>query len=195
MKTNPQDWIEWDQSEVLPFKGGISFHTRTSVTLTVTDHMGLLIALGDGEQEIRVTGSGELKFDCDGPIWLKPSARVQERLQSSTEIFTTLDRPAPLSPEMLAIERMMRRNELQREQDRQEMEQRFADRLREQSGRKLEPPAPKASADKKEAVRDDPGPGGDDTPKQIKSSSGKNAKPDPIPDGQDADVDGSATDS
>lgn len=153
MRTQPSDWLEWDKSEVLPYSGGTSFHIRTATPCTITDYQGLILGLGTGEQEVIVTGQGEITFECETAIWLKPTTRVQERIQQSTEIFTSLDRPAPMSPEMLAIERMMRRNEMQREYDRQEMEQRFAYRLRNDARSKLEPDASDAPAKEKETVR------------------------------------------
>ena len=156
MKTSPSDWVRWDEKEVLPFNGGISFHVRTSTPLVVINEFGLILGFGIGQQEIAVTGKGEITFDCDSDIWLRPSSRVQERLQASPEIFTTLDRPSPMSPEMQAIHRMMRRNEIERERDRQEMEKRFADRSRDDARPKSSEPATEASAKKKEAVRENP---------------------------------------
>lgn len=155
MKTSPSDWVQWDKNEVLPFDGGISFHVRTSTPLTVRNEYGLILGHGVGQQEIAVTGQGEIGFDCETEIWVRPSSRVQERLQTSPEIFTTLDRPSPMSPEMQAIHRMMRRNEIEREKDRQAMEKRFADRSRIDNRSEPEPVASKASAKTKEKVRDD----------------------------------------
>jgi len=162
MKTSPSDWVLWDEKEVLPFDGGISFHVRTSTPLVVINEFGLILGFGIGQQEIAVTGKGEITFDCDSDIWLRPSSRVQERIQASSEIFTTLDRPSPLSPEMQAIHRMMRRNEIEREKDRQDMEKRFADRFREDARPKPSVDAQKTPAKKKEKVRDDATDGGVD---------------------------------
>jgi len=153
MKTVPQNWVQWDQNEVLPFTGGISFTMRTAKECIVRDIHGLILGMGKGEQEIHVTGDGECIFECETDIWVMPSTRVQERLQRSTEIFTSLDRPAPMSPEMLAIERMMRKNEIERERDRQEMEKRFADRQRTDVRSEPEDDVDKTPASKKKAVR------------------------------------------
>ena len=125
MKTAPQDWLLWEQNETLPFEGGVSFLTRTTTTMIATNEFGLIVGFGKGEQEITVTGKGEISFQCDSPIWLRPASKIQERLQNSKEIFTTLDRPAPMSPEMAAIYRMQRKNEMQRERDRHEFEERL----------------------------------------------------------------------
>ncbi|AXL15499.1 hypothetical protein [Microviridae sp.] len=52
----------------------------------------------------------------------RPIQGLSERV--SLEKFTTLDRPSPLSPEMAAIHRLARKNELEREAQRNEMERR-----------------------------------------------------------------------
>jgi len=156
MKTSPSDWVEWDDKEVLPFEGGISFQVRTVKPCIIKNEFGLILGFGSGQQEVVVTGQGEISFSCASAIWLRPFSRVQERLQRSTEIFTSLDRPSPLTPEMQAIHRMMRRNEIDRELDRREMEKRFADRSRENARSELGDDAPEAFSAKKEKVRKNP---------------------------------------
>lgn len=180
MKTSPDDWLSWDEKEVLPFEGGIHFHLRTVEPITVTNEFGLLLAYGTGQQEIFVTGQGECHFQCDGAIWLRPSSRVQERMKVSTEIFTTLDRPAPMSPEMQAIHRMMRRNEIERERDRQEMERRFADRQLIDVGSQPSNDVVKTPTKEKKKVRTD----------AASSSVGSEEQSEP-PSGKDAATDGS----
>lgn len=81
----------------------------------------LLCGLGQGEMDVSVEGPGTIRFTTDGYLWAFDPARFQIREAQSTEIFTSLERPAVLSPEMLAISRMMRQNEIAREQDRQTM--------------------------------------------------------------------------
>lgn len=152
MKTSPSDWVQWQQEEELPFEGGISFHVRTETPCIIKNEFGLILGFGQGQQEVAVTGKGEILFQCESDIWLRPSSRVQERLQASPEIFTSLDRPSPMSPEMQAIHRMMRRNEIERERDRQKMEERFAIRSRENDRRKSETDAQEAPATKKKKV-------------------------------------------
>ena len=193
MKTSPQDWVQWDEKEVLPYEGGISFHIRTENPCVVKNEYGLILGFGTGQQEIAVTGTGEITFKCKGDIWLRPSSRVQERLQASPEIFTSLDRPSPLSPEMQAIHRMMRRNEIEREKDRQEMEKRFAYRSREDAGPKPKEDAPKAPAKKKAKIRGDSGDGGVGAEDEELEASGDAAAPGDV--GSDPGPDqGSATD-
>lgn len=59
--------------------------------------------------ELRVEGSAE--------VWVRRDADLvtQTVRRSSAEKFTTLDRPAPMSPEMQAIQRMARENARERE--------------------------------------------------------------------------------
>ena len=52
-------------------------------------------------------------------IYYKKLPAIHQRV--ITEKFTTLDRPTPLSPEMQAVRRMMRQNELERERLRHDM--------------------------------------------------------------------------
>jgi len=177
MKTSPNDWLSWDEKELLPFTGGIHFHLRTVEPITVTNEFGLVLGHGTGEQEIAVTGDGECHFQCNGAIWLRPSSRVQERLKASTEIFTTLDRPAPMSPEMQAIHRMMRRNEMERERDRQEMEKRFADRQLIDVGSQPASDVGKAQTDQKKKVRKDATGSSVGTTEQSEPPSGEDAAP------------------
>jgi len=186
MKTVPQNWLQWDVKEVLPFTGGISFSVRTATPVIIRDIHGLILGYGEGEQEITVTGDGECLFECDTDIWIRPSTRVQERLQRSTEVFTSLDRPAPLSPEMLAIQRMMRKNEMERERDRQEMEKRFADRQHENARSEPVIDVEETPTDKKKKVRANSKSGGDDTSEQIEPDESANADAvEPV--GKDAD--------
>lgn len=187
MILNVNDWLAWDQKEVLPFEGSISIHVRTESRCVVKTTDGLPLAVGDGEQYITISGDGEIQFDCENTVWLRPSSRVQDRVQASTEVFTSYDRPAPLTPEMAAIQRMMRRNEMDRQRDREEMEQRIA-RYREPTEREPSGPAPAGSADKEEEVRPDKGGSADDAPKQEPATAGKKAPPDRVPE-QGADGD------
>jgi len=174
MKTSPQDWILWDKSEPLPFSGGVSFHIRSILPASVKNEFGLVLGFGTGEQQITVTGDGEIHFACKSDIWLRPSSRVQERIQRSTEIFTSLDRPAPMSPEMLAIQRMMRKNELDREMDRREMEKRYHDlnKPKRHAEKQSQSDARKVSADEAETLRADPGGSGDNASDKAKPTNG-----------------------
>lgn len=75
------------------------------------------------EVEISVDITEEVELVAsEGVFFYRFSARDQTRYRTSDEKFTSLDRPAPLSPEMLAIERLMRRNSIEREKDRANIE-------------------------------------------------------------------------
>lgn len=86
----------------------------------------------DTEEEILV-GYGTEPFEIEMPpgdfivksetrVWIGQSAVQQFTESTSDDIFTTLDRPAPMSPEMMAISRMIRRNEIERETMREMVE-------------------------------------------------------------------------
>jgi len=195
MKTNPKEWIEWDQSEPLPFEAGVTIEVRSETPVVVTTSYGLLVGAGDYTCTSEVTGDGELNFKSESPVFIKPSARVQDRIAQSEEVFTSLDRPAPLTPEMMAISRMLRQNEIQREKDRARMEQLYADRSASLSGGKPEKPAKEKTAGKTEAVRENPSGGDTDTEIPSDDSRGSDAETDRVSDGKSADKSGGKGDN
>ena len=78
--------------------------------------------LGGGAIEYEVNAfGGFLRVVSSGRVWVDFHVADQRVERLDQAIFTTLDRPAPLSPEMAAIQRIMRRNEIDRERDRQAM--------------------------------------------------------------------------
>jgi len=83
-------------------------------------------AVNCGETRIEVQGKEPLRFsvvsDEESSVWIRFPEIDQTALKTTDQTFTTLDRPEPLSPEMLAIQRLMRRNELDREEQRRDME-------------------------------------------------------------------------
>jgi len=190
MKTNPSEWIEWDQSEPLPFEAGVTLEVRSITPVTVTTAHGLLVGAGDCSCACVVTGDGELTFKSDSPVFIKPSARVQDRIAQSEEVFTSLDRPAPLTPEMLAISRMLRQNEIQRENDRRKMEKLYADRSASLAANQSGKPAKEKSPGKKEAVREDASGGDDDAEMQAGDPRGEDAQTDGVSDGKPSDKGG-----
>lgn len=191
MKTTVTDWLKWSKDEVLPFEGSTSLHVRSQKECAVYTDEGLLIGLGKGEQFIYVSGVGEISFECESEIWLKPSARVQERLPSSNEVFTTLDRPAPLSPEMLAIERMMRKNEIARERDREQLERALDVRLRNELRRQSEQAVGSVSTETTQSLGTDTGASGNDAENQ-EDAAGEDVVPDRVPEASDGRNEGSA---
>jgi len=194
MKTVPDQWILWDTKEPLPYSGGVSFSIRTVQPIFCTDEMGLPLAFGTGEQEVHVSGDGVIHFECESEIWLRPSSRVQKRLQMSSVIFTTTDRPAPLTPEMAAIHRMMRKNEIDRQRDRDDMEKRLAYREKRAVEKTTETTASEVSAPAPKTVRKKPVRSGSDTEKQGKPEPGKDAEGDVLPEPVNGDEPDSPSD-
>ncbi len=59
---------------------------------------------------------GFFSIVSEGEVYVSDNLINQQMLKVHDEVFTSLDRPSPMSPEMLAIARMERQNELQREE-------------------------------------------------------------------------------
>ena len=91
---------------------------------------GLVLASGIGDLVIDLKRPSMVQFDTEGKIHVYPRAVTQTQEKSSERVFTTLDRPAPMSPEMLAIYHMQRKNELEREWQRKEFEKRYEEQER-----------------------------------------------------------------
>ena len=81
----------------------------------------ILAGYGDEPFDVELT-PGYFRIACDNRAWIAPQQVNQLQERSTDEVFTTLDRPSPLSPEMLAIQRMMRANEIEREKMRERIE-------------------------------------------------------------------------
>lgn len=90
-----------------------------------------LVAVFEGELEVccRRGDPNRLRIATDGRVWACYTSLEQVAVRQSDEIFTTLDRPAPMSPEMRAVHEMMRRNEIERERMREMMEREHNERL------------------------------------------------------------------
>lgn len=86
-----------------------------------------LVVLFEGECRVRHRPGDPqyMRVLSSGRAWIRFSAIDQTVERMSDEIFTSLDRPAPMSPEMRAVHELMRRNEIEREALRNEMEERF----------------------------------------------------------------------
>jgi len=155
-------WALFQRGSFLPMYG------RRSLTVRVNKHTEIylhspedepeshiLVGIGVGEIELDIVPDGELAFRTDGDVYILEPEQHQERRQTSDTIYTSLDRPPPLSPEMAAIQRMMRQNELERERDRQMMMELQDDRRR-MAARRASESAPQKGAAK------DPAPVGED---------------------------------
>lgn len=81
----------------------------------------VLVGQGQGELEIILQVAGTVEFITSGRVWFFQTAAAQTTERTSDEVFTSLDRPSPLSPEMLAIQRMVKQNEIAREGEREFM--------------------------------------------------------------------------
>jgi len=89
----------------------------------------------EGQLELSVRfGPARLRIEGAGKVWVKLMATQQAVYRMRDDVFTTLDRPAPVSPEMAAVQRMMRRNELDREQQLAEMRRLRDDAIRVAAG-------------------------------------------------------------
>lgn len=80
-----------------------------------------LVGYGDQPFEVPMR-AGHWRVECEKRAWVIPPQAMQTVFTESDETYTTLDRPAALSPEMAAISRMMRANEIERERTRLQME-------------------------------------------------------------------------
>lgn len=81
----------------------------------------ILAGYGSATFEIEMP-PGHFIVRSEGRVWIAQNAINQLVEATSEEVFTTLDRPAPLSPEMAAIARFVRQNEIEREKIRETVE-------------------------------------------------------------------------
>jgi hypothetical protein len=99
------------------------------------DEKGIEVLAGYGQNPFQVLMElGTFRVESEGRVWMSSEVAQQSSYLTSEEKFTTLDRPNPLSPEMQAVQRMVRMNELARERDRAEMEARLNDIRRTYEG-------------------------------------------------------------
>jgi len=147
-------------------------------------------AVNCGETRIEVQGKAPLRFsiitDDETLVWIRFPEIDQTALKTTDQTFTTLDRPEPLSAEMLAIQRLMRRNELDREEQRRDMERIIDARLHPPVARKDKRAAPEdTSTDASGNVGKKSGGGKADAAKQSGKPKG-DAIPelDALPDGE-----------
>lgn len=104
-------------------EGTHSLHilTPTGGVLATIDEDGIAHCVSVG-MEHRVTVSDTaIEIATDGPVWRVDNALQQHREQGD-EKYTTYDRPAALSPEMQAIQRMAKQNEIERDKLRKRLE-------------------------------------------------------------------------
>lgn len=167
---------QWKPSDAIPFEGQIAVIARADQLCKVYavdgNGVALLVAHFVGEEKITVVDPEfrQLEAKCKGNVWVRDLAVRQTTERDTDVVFTTLDRPAKLSPEMQAIQRLARQNEINRERDLRAMESRLEILTAEHRGQ-LAAQATKTSARKSDdheggaSTTDQQEPGnGDETP-------------------------------
>jgi len=105
-------------------------------------------------------------------VWVSGFSKQKTAYKVSDRVFTILDRPPPMSPELRTLHEIQRRNELERAKMWDEMERKVnAIRARSQSERSTKSPTPEVSAGKKDKLRQDAARGGEDVENQKHGSS------------------------
>lgn len=82
------------------------------------DDEGVLVGVGDGQFEIQIDGFPELMVSArsGGRVWVDVNQRDQSIIIEQPISFTTLDRPAPVSPEVRYMQQMMMANSKMRDE-------------------------------------------------------------------------------
>jgi len=88
-----------------------------------------LVALFEGETRINLRGPYFTVLTKGEFYWLNAAVDQSYSKQYPDIKFTSLDRPSPMSPEMRAIHEMQRRNELERERFRDQVEREAHERI------------------------------------------------------------------
>jgi len=88
-----------------------------------------LVALFEGETRIYLRGPYFTVLTNGDFYWLNPAVDQSYSKQYPDVKFTSLDRPSPMSPEMRAIHEMQRRNELERDRFREQVEREAHERI------------------------------------------------------------------
>ena len=110
----------------------------------------VLIGLAEGEQIVDAPPRQYIRFESEGRIWMQQTRREQT-FEGTDETYATLDRPAPLSPEMQMIQRMMMKNQRERDADRRAIEELRRERVSNGIAENADPaPAPSKVRDKQE---------------------------------------------
>jgi len=162
-----------DLSSIKPGRVTMRASEQTSV-YEADDETGegaTLVALFTGEVRVTITKPC-LQVLTEGEFYWYDPAVDQTARKTSDLVFTTLDRPSPLSPEMLAIQQLMRRNEIERDHTRAEME-RLIYETRHQPAAPDGGTAHNRKAKKGNATRDDPERVPDDT---VEPGSGSDSE-------------------
>lgn len=104
-------------------EGTHSIHilTPTGGVVATIDEDGTVWSVSVGLEHRLTVSDTTIDISTEGPVWRVDHAVQQPRTQEEIK-YTTYDRPAPLSPEMQAIQRMAKANEIEREKLRKRLE-------------------------------------------------------------------------
>lgn len=126
-------WSAFSTNDVLPVVGQtttvkLRADGRIKVYLSGTADFveEMLVGYGEGEIECEMHGLGyggfiRVSLAKSTRCWIWRSVADQEVLAMSDEVFATLDRPEPISPEMREVQRMLKANAMKFEAMRNEM--------------------------------------------------------------------------
>ena len=122
----------------------------------------------DGEDTFLCSFTGDCEVVIDRPhtvllqvvsetrVWVSGFSKQRTAFKVSDRVFTSLDRPPPMSPEMRALHEIQKRNEIERQKMWNEMERKVdAIRARPLSERSSGTLTSEIPSDKKEQVRKD----------------------------------------
>jgi len=137
----------------------------------------------DGEDTFLCAFSGDCEVVIDRPytvllqvvsetrVWVSGFSKQKTAYKVSDRVFTSLDRPPPMSPEMRAVYEIQRRNEIERAKMWDKMERKVdAIRARTQPERPPKLSSQETSSAKEDTIRKDAARGGEDV-KNKKSRS------------------------
>mgnify|MGYP000101674966 CR=1 FL=1 len=130
------EWSVWKSDKNLHFTNKVKIMIRAEMPLHVYGSPDnkfkgeILLGYTEiGEMEVLADRSLYVRLHTEGRAWFKTFEVCHPTLRTSDTVYTSLERPSNLSPEMQAIMRMVRKNEIEREQQR-EQNARIQDDLR-----------------------------------------------------------------
>jgi len=158
-------------------EGTHSIHilTPTGGVVATIDEDGTVCPVSVGLEHRLTVSDTTIEIATEGPVWRVDHAVQQPRTQEEIK-YTTYDRPAPLSPEMQAIQRMAKANEIEREKLRKRLET-YEQRIEvaEPLAAETKPPKGGKKAKRSEDAVEEP-------PSVDDSASGGASEPDPVSD-------------
>lgn len=127
----------------------------------------------DGDDTFLCSFSGDCEVLIDRPhtvllqvvsetrVWVSGFSKQKTAFKVSDRVFTSLDRPPPMSPEMRAVHEMTKRNEIERQRMWNEMERKVdVIRARSRSERQAAVSPPQTPSGKKDQLRENATGGG-----------------------------------